>query len=175
MVATVVTAEDDSLRSRMEINVVDGLKQAGYAAISSLQKFGPKGLQGLQQPETYLKLCNEGIDAVFVVTLIDESKETQSKAKLSYKYPDNYYYNRIWNYRNIQADLSQPNSSTNDAFFWEAILFNLNTLEAECTIHSPSFAQVNASKALQFGTSIIRKMIREKVLEKREPLQQRAF
>lgn len=175
MVAAVVTSKDDSLRSLIEIRTAEGLKNTGYNAISSMQKFGARGLRELQQQETYLKLCNEGIDAVLVITLIDESKETQFKTKKSYKYPHNYYYNRIWNYRNIQADLSQAKASEKSQYFWEAILFNLNTLEAECTIQSDSFSQVNAHKAQQFSTLIIKKMISEKILKRREQVLPRAF
>jgi hypothetical protein len=49
-------------------------------------------------------------------------------------------------------------------YFWEAILFNLSTLEAECTIQSPSFSSRENKIDGQFEKQIVRKMIKEKIL-----------
>ena len=166
MTVGVIKDDDDSIRIGIENIIMADLKAIGYNAVSALEEFGPKGLANLDQQETYLKLCNQGIDAVIVVALIDKTKEKQFRTHKSYAYPDTYYYNRIWNYKNIQADLVDKNPSLKSDYFWEAILFNLSTLEAECTIQSASFSSPENEIASQFEKQVVRKMIKEKILKK---------
>ncbi|HET9433194.1 MAG TPA: hypothetical protein VFO37_05520, partial [Chitinophagaceae bacterium] len=168
MTVGVIKDDNDSIRVRIEKSITADLKAIGYEAVSALEEFGPKGLTNLDQEETYLKLCNRGIDAVIIVALIDISKEKQFRTQKSYTYSDTYYYNRIWNYKNIQADLVKINSTVKSSCFWEAILFNLSTLEAECTIQSASFSLPENNLAGQFERQIVKKMIKEKILRKQE-------
>jgi len=166
MTVGVIKDDNDSIRIRMEKSITADLKGIGYEAVSALEEFGPKGLANLDQQETYLKLCNEGIDAVIIVALIDKTKEKQFRTQRSYAYAETYYYNRIWNYRNIQADLVDKNFTVTGTCFWEAILFNLSTLETECTIQSKSFSLPEDKIANQFEKQIVKKMIEEKILKK---------
>jgi hypothetical protein len=121
----------------------------GYIAVSALEEFGAGGLANLGQENTYLKLCNEGIDAVIVVAIVDNNKENHLSSRKSNTYPDNYYYDRIWNYKNIQADLAGENRGEHENYFWEAILFKLNTREAECTIQSRAFTSITNERILK--------------------------
>jgi len=166
MTVGVIKSDNDSMRIRIEKGITADLSGIGYYAVSALEEFGPKGLANLDQQETYLKLCNHGIDAVITVALIDKTKEKQFKTQRSYAYTNTYYYNRIWNYKNIQADLVDKNFTVKSEYFWEAILFNLSTLEAECTIQSSSFNSLDDKKAGQFEKQVVKKMIREKILRK---------
>lgn len=166
MVAGVINTPDDSLRKRIEKNFVDALRNLGYNAISGIEEFGSHGLENMAQEQTYIALCNRGIDAVITIALIDQSKADRG-SKISYGYPNNYYYNRIWNYKNIYADLSNDNKGANGKYFWESILFNLRTLEAECTIQTKPFPALNENKiAREFEKNIIKEMINEKVIRK---------
>lgn len=166
MTVGVIKDDNDSIRIRIEKNITADLNAIGYNAVSALEEFGPKGLANLDQQETYLKLCNKGIDAVIIVALIDKTKERQFKTQRSYAYPDTYYFNRIWNYKNIQADLGDKDFTVKSDYFWEAILFNLSTLEAECTIQSSSFSLSESEVAGRFEKQIVKKMIKEKILKK---------
>ena len=168
MTVGVIKDDNDSLRTRIEKSITADLRAIGYDAVPALEEFGSKGLTNLDEGETYLKLCNRGIDAVIIVALIDISKEKQFRTRRSYAYSDTYYYNRIWNYKNIQADLGEKNSTVKSGCFWEAILFNLSTLEAECTIQSASFSLSGDNIAGQFEKQIVKKMIKEKILRKQE-------
>jgi hypothetical protein len=165
MTIGVIEGDNDSIQKCIEKSITADLKNIGYSAVSALEEFGPKGLSGLGQQKTYLKLCNLGIDAVIIVTLIDETREKQFRTRKSYAYPDNYYYSRIWNYKNIQADLTDKKSNMKSGYFWEAILFNLSTLEAECTIQSSFFKSPDNSVADQFEKQVVKKMIKEKILK----------
>jgi hypothetical protein len=166
MAVAVIKGNNDSSRLHVERSISGDLKKLGYNAVSAFDVFGPTGLSNLSHEETYRKLCNGGIDAVIVVTLIDKSKERQFKTKKSYTYPDNYYYDRIWTYKNIQANLSDYNSGLPGTYFWEAILFNLSTLEAECTIQSRSFTSIAYNKVTEFENLLIKTMLKEKILQR---------
>jgi len=164
MIAGVIKDEDDSTRQYVERRISSDLAALGYNAVLALEVFGKNGLANLSQEATYRQLCSRGIDAVIVVALIDKNKEKQFRTKRYFTYPDNYYYDRIWNYKDIQADLSVDDPAR--AYFWEAILFNLNTLEAECTIQSPAFTSLDDSNAYNFEKLLVGKMLREKILKR---------
>ena len=168
MTVGIIKDDNDSIRISIEKNITTDLEGIGYNAVSALEAFGPGGLANLDQAETYQKLCNQGIDAIIVVALIDKTKEKQFRTHRSYSYSDAYYYNRIWNYKSIQADLADNNLNVKTDYFWEAILFNLSTLEAECTIQSSTFNSPENEIASQFDKQIVRKMIKEKILKKQE-------
>ncbi|MDP4261269.1 MAG: hypothetical protein Q8941_01950 [Bacteroidota bacterium] len=169
VVVGITKGGDDSLRVQVERYFALALNNLGYKAVSAVVEFGPKGLANLGEVDTYRKLCNDGIDVVMTFALIDGNKEPRQKYRKIYGYPSNYYYNRIWNYKNILADMTGDNN-TGDRYFWESILFNLNTLEAECTIQTRSFKDIRLAKRThEFQMQVIQKMIREKVLEKQPP------
>jgi hypothetical protein len=170
LVAAVVKSPADGLRREIEKDFTQDLMSLGYNAVSRFDEFGQNGLSKLGQEETYIKLCNKGIDAVIIITLIDESKEKQQKIRKSYGYPNKYYYTRIWNYKNIQADLALKDSG-NTSYFWEAILFNLRTLETECTIQTKHFKNFKEEKmAREFEKRVISEMVKQKVLTRKQPI-----
>lgn len=168
MTVAVIKDDTDSIRLHIEKSIMADLKSIGYNAVSALEEFGAKGLTNLGQEETYIKLCNQGIDAVILVALIDKTKEKQFRTQKSYAYTDRYYYDRIWNYKNIQADLTDSNFAVKSEYFWEAILFNLSTLEAESTIQSVSFHLSENKTAGQFEKQVVKKMIKERILKKQD-------
>ncbi len=170
MVVGIVTGKDHSLRKEIETELANELKEIGYYAVPAIDEFGEAGLANLSQEETYRKLCSNSIDAVITITLIDISKEKIAGPKRSYGYPHNYYYNRIWNYRNIQADLSAEDKNQKPQYAWESILFNLRTLQAECTIQTKIFSTLNEEKlGREFEKQIIMNLVKQKVLIKKAP------
>ena len=164
--ACIIKDKDDSIRTSLERNMCTDLEKLGYKTSSLIRDFGPNGLRDLGQEETYLKLCTQGIDAVFLITLIDKSKEKQFISKKTYVFPERYYYKRIWNYKNIQADFTTENQTGGAGYFWEAILFNLSTLETECVIQSATFYSLNENNAVDFEKMCIQKMIKGRILSK---------
>src|SRR5438876_3791453 len=124
LIVGVIKNENDSLRGEIEKHFVIEMEGLGYHAVSALQEFGPKGLANLGEEETYIKLCNKGIDAIITIALIDKSKEITGKSHKATGYPGKYYYDRIWNYKNIQTDFTGEHPATSD-YFWETILFDL--------------------------------------------------
>jgi hypothetical protein len=165
LVAGVIKNRSDSFRAGIEKHFVNDLEDLGYHAVSALDEFGPGGLANLGQGETYIKLCTKGVDAVITIALIDNGKEAYGKVLKATTYPAKYYYNRIWNYKNIQAEFAAGYPEKAD-YFWEAILFDLNTLEPQCTIQTKFFAGPAENVARELGSKLINKMRKEKILKK---------
>jgi hypothetical protein len=165
VVAGIVKSENDSLRIQIEKWFADDLKKLGYNAVSATDEFGPGNFGVEGQAETYRKLCGKGIDAVITIALVDKSKEKNSQPRKVYGYPNNYYYDRVWNYKNILANLSDESNQNNSGYFWESIFFDLSTLEAQCTVQTRSFNVMDEKKiSRDFENQIIYKMVRQKIL-----------
>jgi hypothetical protein len=165
VVAGIIKSENDSMRTQVEKWFADDLKKMGYNAVAASKELNPGDFDVEGQAETYRKLCSKGIDAVITIALVDKSKEKMQQPRKIYGYPNNYYYNRVWNYKNILADLSGKNDLNSYGYFWEIIFFDLATLEAQCTVQSRSFKLLEEKKiSRDFENQIIRKMIREKIL-----------
>jgi hypothetical protein len=168
LVVGIIKNENDSLRQEIEKHFVIELEGLGYHAVSALHEFGPKGLANLGEEETYIKLCNKGIDVVITIALIDKRKEIKSKSHKATGYPGKYYYDRIWNYKNIQAEFANGYSANVDCF-WETILFDLAALEPQCTIQTRLFnASAAESKSNELLKQVIQKMLKEKILKKQQ-------
>jgi hypothetical protein len=169
MVVGIIKDSGIALRSQMETHLVNDLKNIGYNAVSALNEFGKGGLANLEQEETYVKLCNKGIDAVITVALLDKKKEKYFiPAPVKY-YSNLYYYNRIWNYNAIQADLISPKGEYAESiqYAWESILFDLQTLSPVYTAQTKTFDPASTeTMAHEYGKLIVTNMVKKKVLVK---------
>lgn len=169
MVVGIIKDSGIALRSQMETHLVNDLKNIGYNAVSALNEFGKGGLANLEQEETYVKLCNKGIDAVITVALLDKKKEKYFiPAPLKY-YSNVSYYNRIWNYNTIQADLISPKGEYAESiqYAWESILFDLQTLSPVYTAQTKTFDPASTeTMAHEYGKLIVTNMVKKKVLVK---------
>jgi hypothetical protein len=167
MVVGIVKDTGLSLRQQMETHLVNDLKDIGYDAVSALDEFGEGGLGGLEQEQTYIKLCNRGIDAVITIALLDRRKgKIYVPAKVKY-YSNLYYYNRIWNYNTIQADMSMINGGYEEipSFLWESIFFDLETLSPIYSVQTKTFDPVSLnSMSHEYGRLIIKDMFKKKIL-----------
>jgi len=167
LVVAITDEQDVTLRKQLEKTLSDDLMKLGYKVVSALEEYGPKGLAASSEAETYIKLRNTGIDAVITMALIDKDKEVYQKQKKKYRYPSNYYYNRIWNYRQIQPEAIKDEDLVNKEFFWESILFDLKTLEPQSTMQTKPFTpDMTESKGKEYEKKIIHKMVKEKILRK---------
>ena len=169
LVVGIVHDSDLTLRQKMEAQFVSDLQDLGYMAVSALAEFGPNGLSNLAQEDTYLMLYSKGIDGVVTLALIDKRKEEQFiPAQVVYR-SSMYYYDRIWNYRKIRADVQNAAlpSADAEAYRWESIFFDLTTLEPVFTIQTKSFEPLAADEqAHRYGKTILSSMVKNKVLKK---------
>ena len=173
MVVGIIKDTNNVLRRKMETHLVNDLKNIGYYAVSALDEFGEGGLAGLEQEATYIMLCNKGIDAVITIALLDRTKEKfYVPARVKY-YSNLYYYNRIWNYNTIQADLNSSTSLKGEyeetiQFSWESILFDLQSLSPVYTVQTKTFDPTSTeTMAHEYGKMIVDNMVKKKVIEKK--------
>lgn len=174
LVVGIIKDSNDSLRMKIEDGLVKNLSELDYYAVSALKEFGPKGLSDLGQEATYTKLCNNGVDAVMTIALIDKFKQKKYKQNKSVASTNYYYYERIWNYRNMLADLSANEPATYTHYLWEGILFDLRTLEPLCVVQTRPF-EPGKEKQAEFASDIFAKMKKEKILNKQNELKPKPF
>jgi hypothetical protein len=160
-----------ALRRQLEHYFVADLKKLGYHAVAAAEEFGPRGLANLHQEQTYQKLCGNGIDAVLTVALLDPKKEKRYTPPRVKYYSDLYYYNRIWDYRKIQADLAASRVAPNEPahYIWEGILFDLATLQPLYAIQSqplePASIESNVPK---YASGMVTLLLRKKILTRQK-------
>ncbi|MEJ0105949.1 MAG: hypothetical protein WDO19_26855 [Bacteroidota bacterium] len=143
----------------------------GYPAVSALAEFGPAGLKDFGQEDTYITLCNKGIDAVMTVALIDRSIESASEPKSAYTDPVKYYYERIWHYKERQDKMTVIAHDSSMKYSWEMILFDLSTLQPHYITQTRT-AEGNVRQSMQneFWKAMIKKLRKDRFLKSRDPI-----
>jgi hypothetical protein len=166
LVVAVVPEADSVLRKTIETEAVNSLSGYGYYAVSAVSTFGRRGLAAATQEETYLKLCNYGIDAVITFALVPE-KENIYAGTGQYLHPNSYYYNRIWNYKKMQ---SAPDFvRKGNKYCWETIMFDLFTLQAIGIIRTRFFVNYQHSEITNDVASLVlNRMLKEKIIQQRK-------
>ena len=119
-------------------------------------------------------MCNNGIDAVLTFTLLDKLKEEEFNPGKFSQNTNYHYYNRMWNYQKMQADLSANTPTDSTFFFGEGILFDLRTLEPLAVIQTKPLVPGNEDiQAYLFR--ILDKMKKEKILVKQKERTLKSF
>ena len=90
MVAGIIPEKDDSIRKDLENHVIAQLSNRGINAVSSIEAFGSAGLARLGQEETYVTLCENGIDAVLTFALVERNKATTLQRGLLEKHTSSF-------------------------------------------------------------------------------------
>ncbi|MGZ8539980.1 MAG: hypothetical protein ACXWV6_04990 [Chitinophagaceae bacterium] len=160
LVIAILPDEDSLLRKQIETQTTMHLKDLGYSPVSALEYFGSKGLASMGREGTYIKLCSSGIDFVLTIALTHKTNEKYYDTSTSLFYPGAYYYNRIWNYKNKMDE-----KNTAPEFFYESILFDLSTLQAQSVFRTNEFDNSEKIKITnELTTLLINKMLKEKML-----------
>ncbi len=170
MVAAVIREENDSLRNQVEREAVERLRELGYNAVSANSEFGPYGLEKLSQEATYLSLCDNGIDAVLTVALVDDSSHVSLSRGASRKYTSRYYYDHLWSYRLLKPISHQSKLQ------WEMILFDVVSLQPQFAVQAGPFNYHQAqSRAGQLAAKTLKKMVKKNIMPPPDTTQRRAF
>lgn len=170
LVVGVIHDTDLRLRRHMETHIAGDLRALGYRAASALEVFGAGGLAHMDQEETYLALYNRGFDGLITVALLDRQKEAAYTPEIVKYYSNLYFYNRIWNYKFIQADLIHKDRFIDEyaRFRWECIFFDLQKLAPLFAVQTrpldPASIETEAHK---YGLMIVSEMFRHKLVKKR--------
>jgi uncharacterized protein YdaL len=74
LVIAILPEADSLLRKTIEIKAVKSLSAYAYYAVSAFSAYGSNGLTVGSQENTYLKLCNHGIDVEIVLKKMSKDK-----------------------------------------------------------------------------------------------------
>ena len=174
-----LTRESDrSIQENMENHLVGDLKEFGYNAVSSLQEYGPKVFDKMEEEAAIEKLKDSGVDAVITIVLLDKKKERRYVPGTLYYSPYGYYYNRFWGYRVVLSRRIYETGYyvTDTKYFWESNLYDMKTQKLIYSVQTRSFEPASLENmAHDYGTLIVKNMVREKVLQNRGNISSKAF
>lgn len=169
MVLGLIRTADRSLQQNMEDHMVGDLLSKGYNAISSLQEYGPKAFDGMDEQAAMNKLKNSGVDAVITIVLLDKEKEKSYVPGHIYYYsPYSYYYRQFWGYRTaISRRIYEPGYYvTNTRYFWESNVYDMNNQKLLYSVQTQSFNPSDSeSLGHEYGQLIIKNIIEQGILQ----------
>ncbi len=168
MVLGLIREVDRRLQQNMETHLVGDLKDLGYNAISSLNEFGPKAFDNIEEEAAIAKLKNSGVEAVVTIVLLDKQKEQKYvPGNINYS-PYGYYYNRFWGYRTtLYRRIYEPGYYvTETKYFWESNLYDMSTQKLVYSVQTESFDPVNSeSMGHEYGLLIVKDLLKQNVLK----------
>ena len=168
MILGLIRTADRSIQEKMENHMIGDLKGIGYNAVSSLQEYGPKAFDKMDEEAAMAKLKNSGVDAVITIVLLNKEKEKNYIPGRIYNYsPYGYYYNHFWGYRTaLYYRIYEPGYYViNTRYFWESNLYDMSTQKLVYSVQTQSFDPANSeSLAHEYGQLIIKNMIQQNVL-----------
>jgi hypothetical protein len=165
MVLGLIQEKDRSLREYMEQHFVGDLATLGYAAVSSLEEYGPKAFEGLDEKTAIEKIKHSGVDAVITIVLLDKRKETKYVAG-QYLTRDNF-----WDYVGTRsARLYEPGYYITDTkYFWESNFYDMNNMSLLYSVQTKSFSpSSNESMGHEYGKMIVKNMQQKKLLQQQK-------
>jgi hypothetical protein len=167
MVLGLIREADRTIQENMENHFVNDLKELGYNAVSSLQEYGPRAFDKMEEEAAVAKLKTSGVDAVITIVLLDKEKERRYVAGYVHYSPYGYYYNRFWGYRAaLYRRIYEPGYYvTNTRYFWESNLYDMHTQKLVFSVQTQSFDPANSeSLGHEYGQMIVKSMVKQNVL-----------
>lgn len=175
LILGLIRESDRSTQENMENHFVGDLKELGYNAVSSLQEYGPKAFDKMDENAALDKLKNSGIDAVITIVLLDKQKEKNYvPGRLSYS-PYGYYYNYFWGYRTtLYNRIYEPGYYTTDTkYFWESNLYDMKTQKLIYSVQTQSFnPSTTEIMGHEYGKMIVRNMVKQNIFQKKQDVVQ---
>ena len=167
LVLGLIKDNDRRMQENMENHFVGDLKGLGYNAVSSLQEYGPKAFDQMEEQAAIEKLRNSGVDAVITIVLLDKKKERRYVPGNLYFSPYGYYYNRFWGYRTVLSHrIYEPGYYITDTkYFWESNLYDMSTQKLVYSVQTRSFDPATSeSMGHEYGRLIVKNMEKENIL-----------
>jgi hypothetical protein len=159
LVLGLIRENDRSIQEKMENHFVGDLRALGYNAVSSLNEYGPKAFDKMEEQAAVDKLKNSGVDAVLTIVLLDKEKERQY-------IPPNYSY-RFWGYRNARyMRIYEPGYYvTNTKYYWESNFYEMSSQKLLYSVQTQSFSPDNAEiLGHEYGRMIVKNMVKQNIL-----------
>jgi len=167
LVLAIDNSKDRSIRVKLENHLLNDLIKRGIEASSSIDKYGPLFLSGLQESEAINKIKDQGFDAVLTVVLLNKEKEKHYiPSKITYT-PYSMYYSRFWGYYStVYERVYEPGYYTeNTNYFWESNLFDLSDKSLIYSAQTKSFDPNNLETlADEYGKIISNDLFKKGIL-----------
>jgi hypothetical protein len=145
----------------MENHFVSDLQKLGYNAVSSLQEYGPKFFDKMEENEGINKLRNSGFDAVVTIVLLKKIREEKYNSPI-----DN---SRIWSYRNnIYNRVYEPGYYVIDTkYFWESNFYEMASQKLLYSVQTQCFNMENAEiLGHEYGKMIVKNLVKQHMISK---------
>lgn len=171
LVLGLIREADRSIQVNMENHFVGDLKDLGYNAVSSLDEYGPKSFENMDEATALSKLKNSGIDAVITIVLLDKQKERKYVPGNMYYSPYGYYYNRFWGYRTVLYQrIYEPGYYVTDTkYFWESNFYDMNNQKLLYSAQTETFDPANSeSMGHEYGLIIAKNLVKPNILLKKK-------
>lgn len=167
MVLGLIGNSDRSLQAQMEDHMVGDLRKLGYNAVSSLEEFGSKAFDGMNEQAAIAKLKNKKIAAVVTIVLLNKHRERTYVPERVY-FPRIHENGRFWDYRMGIARVYEPGYFVvSTRYFWESNLYEMDNQGLVFSVQTESFNPDNSqSLAHEYGQIIIKQMLDMQVLER---------
>lgn len=168
VVVGIIKEQDKSLHKQMENHLADDLCNLGYDAISSIELYGVKAFEGLDEKQIISKLRKNDIAAVLTIVLLSKQKEKYHVPKSMFDLEDRYdtsdfsiYYTAIYN------KIYEEGYYVNDTnYFWESNLFSVLDQKLIYSVETQFFNPFNkASLAHEYGKLIIYDMLENNIIK----------
>lgn len=154
-------------KEKMELELVDDLKNLGYNAVASTQEFGPKSFRSLDEDAIIKKLQGTGYDAIITIVLLSKEKERYYVPAQMYYSPFTMHHRYFWGYYNtMYSRVYTPGYYVEDRkYFWESNMYDLNSKDLIYSVQTESYNPSSTKKlAHEYGTLIINDMISKNVI-----------
>ena len=178
LVLGLIREADRTIQEKMENHFVGDLKELGYNAISSMQEYGPKAFDKMDEEAALSKLKNSGVNAVITIVLLDKEKERKYiPGNMSYS-PYSYYYNHFWGYRTtLYNRIYEPGYYVTDTkYFWESNLYDMSTQKLVYSVQTQSFDPANSeSMGHEYGLMIVKNMVKQNVLKQQTAIEKISY
>jgi hypothetical protein len=167
LVLCIIHGTNLAVQMDMEIHLAGGLQDLGQHTVSSLQEYGPRAFDYLNEEEALNKIKNNGVDAVITIELQDNERE---KKYITGNPKDTGYgafYKSFWEYRNAfyHRLLERGFYLEDNRFAWESNFYDLNTRKIVYSVQTQSSNSVNEeSPGRAYVEMIVKDMLRNNIL-----------
>jgi hypothetical protein len=168
VVVAILKEEDKSLCKQMENHLAADLCNLGYDAISSIELYGFKTIEGLDEKQIVSKLMKDDIPAVLTIVLLSKQKEKNHVPKSMFDLEERYNTNDFSIYYTaIHNKIYEEGYYVNDTnYFWESNLFSVSDQKFIYSVQTQSFNPFNkASLAHEYGKLIIDDMLKNNIIK----------
>lgn len=160
LVLGIFQQKDRVIREQAEGQLADRLNKLGYTAVTSIQEFGPKSFDKVNEEEVASQLKNSGFDAVITTAVIDKQQsENYQPGRVDIR-PVGVVYNRFGRYYSTVYDrVYQPGYYTKSTDF--VVETNLYDIKDGNLVYSAQTQSMDPGSANDLAAANSKHVIRD--------------